>query len=152
MTKVKAYILCKFYIRLFSIHLYNYIQFIISAPILHLSVHLTHVRARACVYALSYMGLAYHMEIHIYLHSYLYAVYKSKASSEKSLMDFIYFWEKKRPFKMPAMGCIKENDFTFSWQEKSNFPLYEMALSNMDFLFSVFLIKKDWHLWRFQAK
>lgn len=53
---------------------------------------------------------------------------------------------------MPAMGCIKENDFTFSWQEKSNFPLYEMALSNMDFLFSVFLIKKDWHLWRFQAK
>lgn len=89
MTKVKAYILCKFYIRLFSIHLYNYIQFIISAPILHLSVHLTHARARVC--ALSYMGLAYHMEIHIYLHSYLYAIYKSKASSEKSLMDFIYF-------------------------------------------------------------
>lgn len=84
MTKVKAYILCKFYIRLFSIHLYNYIQFFVCTLN-------TFARARARVCALSYMGLAYHMEIHIYLHSYLYAVYKSKASSEKSLMDFIYF-------------------------------------------------------------
>lgn len=41
------------------------------------------------------------------------------------------------------MVCLKKMTSRFLDKKKSNFTLYEMALSNMDFVFSVFLIKKD---------
>ena len=91
-----------------------------------------------------------HTLTYIYGFTFLFVCLFTKLKNFKEILCGFCSSSRKYLFKMSGM-CIKEKKwFHIFLRRKSNFTVHKW-LRVIWIFFTVFLIKKDWHLWRFQA-